>query len=291
MTVAVSQALAARTQDLQPATRRVADFVLADPRAAAGLTIGELAEASGSSTASVVRLCRELGFDGYRDFRTALASELAVREQLWLDRTGDGDIGEGDDIASVVAKITTADVRAVEETARGLSIDELTAVARALLAARQVHVVGMGASGLVAMDLSYKLQRIGRPAMGHSDAHLALTGVALAEGGDVVVAISHSGTTRDTLEVMALAAEGGASTVAVTNAPMSPLAQRADHVLLTAAHETSFRAGASASRLAQLTVVDCVFVAVAQLGYDASRDALVRTADALKGRRGQSTGR
>ena len=121
---------------------------------------------------------------------------------------------------------------------------------------------------------------------------MALTSAALLTPGDVAVAISHSGATQDTVDALALAQRNGATTVAVTNFPRSPLAALADHVLTTAARETTFRSGATASRLAQLTVVDCVFVGVAQRTYETSQRALELTHDAVLDRRvGRKAGR
>ena len=271
--------------DLQPSTRRVAELVLADPGRAAGLTITQLAEASGTSQSTIVRLCREAGLEGYRQFRLALVADLGRSQGESRPAEITGDIAEGDDLASVVAKIAFADARAVEDTGRALSVPELEAVVDAVVAAGRTDIYGVGASGIVAADLQQKLHRIGRVAFSFPDAHLALTSAALLGAGDVAIGISHTGTTLDTADALAIARRNGATTVAITNSPRSQIALGADHVLLTAARETTFRSGATASRLAQLTVVDCVFVGVAQRTFAASQRALEATRDAVRDRR------
>ena len=155
----------------------------------------------------------------------------------------------------------------------------------AIAAARRIDVVGIGASGLVALDLQQKLHRIGLMAFGWTDAHAALTAVALTGPSDVLVAISHSGTTTDVLEPVALAVGRGATTVGLTNFGGSPLAAAAGVVLTTAARELPLRSAATASRIAQLAVVDCLFVGVAQRSYDAAGALLRGTYDAVQGRR------
>ncbi|WP_154793358.1 MurR/RpiR family transcriptional regulator [Occultella kanbiaonis] len=270
---------------LQPSMRRVAEYVLEDPRRAARTTITDLSAASGVSQTTVMRLCHELGLAGYREFRLALAAETGRSDAAAERELRTGDIAEGDDLASVIAKIAYADARAVEDTARSLSVPELEAVVEAIVTAGRVDIYGVGASGTVATDLQQKLHRIGRVAFAHADAHLALTSAALLGERDVAIGISHTGTTIDTVEALRLAGARGATTVALTNAPGSPIARLADRVLLTAARETTFRSGATASRLAQLTVVDCVFVAIAQRTYDASQAALEVTRAAVEDRR------
>lgn len=286
MSTAASVTLTLRAQRdyLQPALRRVADAILADPARATTLSIGELAASAGSSPSSVVRLCRALDLDGYPELRLALAADIARRDPDTGTGGPDGDIAAGDDLASVVAKIAATDIRAVQDTAALLDVAVLEQVIDVLADARRVDLYGVGASGIVAADLQQKLTRIGRVAMAFSDAHLGLTSAALLREGDVAVAISHTGATTDTLDPLMLARRGGATTIAVTNSLRAPLAQVADHVLLTAASETVFRSGATASRLAQLMVVDCVFVGLAQRTFEASQAALEVTYDAVRRR-------
>ncbi len=269
---------------LAPAERRVADRVLTDPAAVSASTISALATACGTSETTVIRFCRAVGFTGYPALRLALAAE-GGRSGAGDGRDLTGDIVADDDLDKVVAKIAFADARAVEETAQQLDLQELHAVIEALVTAPRVDVYGVGASGFVALDLQQKLHRIGRVSFAWPDPHMALTSAALLTQGDVAVAISHSGATQDTLDALDLARRSGATTVAVTNFPRSPLAVLGDHVLTTAARETTFRSGATASRLAQLTVIDCVFVGLAQRTYDTSQRALELTHDAVSSRR------
>lgn len=282
--VPVTVLLAGRMNQLPPSMQRLAQVILADPAQAAAMTIGALATSARVSQSTVVRLCREIGSSGFRQFRLDLAAELG-RRSVGSEEGRSGDIGEGDDLASVIAKIAYSDALAVRETAAALSVSELRGVVEAIVAAPQVAIYGVGASGLVATDLQLKLQRIGRLAAAHSDVHLAVTSAALLGPGDAAVGISHSGMTAETVDALTVAAEHGATTIAITNAPTSSLARVAQRVLVTAAHETSFRSGATASRLAQLTVIDCVFVAVAQHSYAESQAALEVTHAAVTGRR------
>jgi len=283
--VATTVRLRALLPSLAPAEQRVAQRVLDDP-GVSGLTITQLAERCGTSETTIVRFCRAVGFTGYRALRLNLATELG-RERFGSGtaRTVSGDINPGDDLAQVVEKVAFADARAVEETGEQLDIDVLHRVIDALVVARRIDVYGVGASAFVALDFQQKLHRIGHVVLAWADPHIALTSAALLGPDDVAIGVSHSGTTLDTVEAIAEARAHGATTVALTNFPRSPLAKIADHVLTTAARETTFRSGATASRLAQLTVVDCMFVGVAQRTYDRTQAALQATHDAVQGRR------
>ncbi len=155
-------------------------------------------------------------------------------------------------------------------------------VVEAIGAAGRIDIYGAGASGFVASDFQQKLHRIGRIAFYWPDVHSALTSAALLGKGDVAIGISHTGTTSDVIEVLEQARARGATTVALTNFPRSPIADVVHHVLTTAARETTYRSGAMASRLAQLTVVDVLFVGVAARNRTKARRALEVTAEAVQ---------
>ena len=262
---------------------RVARQVLDDPRGVADSTITELAQRCDTSETTVVRFCRTLGLAGYPQLRLTLATESGRTDTG--ARVVGSDISPGDDLATVVEKIAFADARAVEETAAQLDAAALQAVVDALVSAGRIDVYGVGASAFVAMDLQQKLHRIGRIAFAWSDTHVALTSAALLRPGDVAIGISHTGVTSDTIDALAQARRSGATTVAVTNFPRAPIVDVADHVLTTAVRETTYRSGAMASRLAQLTLVDFMFVGVAQQTGAETRAALEATHDAVSNRR------
>lgn len=277
---------------LHEALRRIADTVLGDPQAAADLSIAQLAEAAGSSPASVVRLCRDLGFTGYREFRFALRADLAYshgRDARHASRADLGhlqrDIDPADDLAEVVAKVAFADSRAVTETAERVDLGELAAITDAIAGARRIATFGVGASGFAATDLQQKLSRIGLWAAAYTDAHEGLPAAALLDSEDVAVGISHGGDTVDVVDALRIAGGAGARTVGLSNTPGSPVVRIADHSLLTAAQESPFRSGATASRLAQLALVDIIFVAVAQRHHETATRALARTLEAVSSRR------
>jgi DNA-binding MurR/RpiR family transcriptional regulator len=269
---------------LARAEQRVAKVVLENPGTVAHRSITEVAEQAGTSETTVTRFCKAIGVGGYPELRIALAADTA-RSQARANHDMGGDIGPGDDLKQVVGKVAFADARAVEETAEQLDIESLDKVVQAVAGARRVDVYGFGASAFVAFDLQQKLHRIGLTCFAWNDTHIALTSAAVLTGADVAVGISHTGSTAETVEALRVARETGATTVALTNFPRSPITEIADHVLTTAARETTFRSGAMASRIAQLTVIDCLFIGVAQHHVDTAKTALEATYEAVSGHR------
>ncbi|GAB3438111.1 MurR/RpiR family transcriptional regulator [Streptomonospora sediminis] len=277
---------------LAPSEQRVAQRIVDDPERAAACSITQLAKDCDTSEATVIRFCRTIDFTGYRELRLALATEAGQARGAGIStREVVSDISPDDTLVTVVEKIAHTDSRAVEDTAAQLDTDVLQAVVERMAVARRVDIYGVGASGFVAADLQQKLHRIGITSFAWSDTHVMLTSAALLGRDDVALAVSHTGSTIDTINALTEARRRGATTVAITNFPRSPISEAADHVLTTSARETTFRSGATASRLAQLTVIDCLFVGLAQSRYTDSRNALATTYDAVRGLRVGETGR
>lgn len=272
--------------DLRPSERRIAELFLSDPAGTSALSVAALAERGGTSTTTVIRFCKRMNYPRLQDLRIDVLNEVA-RETFETASLSDvsGDIDQDDSLENVIAKISLAETLSIADTARVLQIHELARAAERVGAATRVDIFGVGASAFVGLDLQQKLTRIGRVALSWSDSHSAWTSAATLGPTSVAIAISHSGNTADTIDFLAIARESGAATIAITNHAASELTEHADTTLTTAARETAFRSGALGSRIAQLMVVDCLFIAVAKANYDESIAALRRTYAAVQSRR------
>ena len=266
---------------LRPAEARLADALLADPAAWATRPMTELAAASDTSPTTLVRFSRRLGYDSFRELRVDLATGAAEERMRAGAGADTSDIDRDDTLDEIIGKIVTNETLSISDTAAALDRAELRRAVDAVAGARRIDLFGVGASSVVRLDLEQKLSRIGLAALGWADAHAAWTAAAVLPRGSVAVGISHSGKTAETLRFLRLASERGVRTIALTNFAESPLATAADIVLLTAAREHRFRSGALGSRIAQLTVVDCLFTGVVQATYERSADAVRRTRDAV----------
>ncbi|MCC3765149.1 MurR/RpiR family transcriptional regulator [Glycomyces sp. TRM65418] len=270
---------------LPDALQRVAATILDDPDTAAKASIVDLAERAGTSTATVTRFCRTLGFPGYAALRVALAAENGRVAQARWETDIDKEIEPGDSLDQVLGVVAGADSRAIQETASQLDLDLVGRVAEAVAAAERVELFGLGSSGTAAREMAFRLERIRVPCWFRSDAHSALTNAALLRSGDVAIGLSHSGRTREGVEVLAEARDQGALAVAVTSFARSPMAEAADVVLTTAVHETTFRLAALSALHSQLLVLDLIYVAVAQRTFERTTEAFEVTARAVQAHR------
>ncbi len=276
----IQSSIEASAASFTPTMRRVAGAIRDNPAIVLDKTISELAELCGTSVASIVRFCRAIGVSGYAELRMSLATELGKEAaQFGADRTLGAEIARTDTLEHMAQKVASLEMLAIEETVSGLDFKALERVVTALDRAKRILLFGIGASHFVARDLQHKLFRVGRNAFLLADAHEAWSGALLSPRSTVAIGFSHSGSTADTVKFLALARQHGALAVAITGVAESDLAQAADEVLIARARESALRAGAMVSRIAQLVIVDCLFLGVARLGYEQTIDALQRTRD------------
>ena len=266
----------------------IANCILQDPVQVSRMNISKLAEHSDTSVASVVRFSKTVGYKGFPEFRMALVGEVSRMGQVGIDISElDSGITVDDSPAEIIRKISAADALAIQATAQRLDVASFSAVVDAWEKAKAIGIFGVASGGFVAMDLQLKLNRQGKNAFAWRDIHNALTSLSLLGPGDSLVAISHSGTTVDIVDVMQEFKNRGVTIILITNALRSPATAIADIVLFTSARETTFRSGATASRIAQLTVVDCLCVALAQRNWSGTRAALDQSRAAVGSRSGR----
>lgn len=286
--MSIQTRIAGAAETLPPSLARIARAVSDNPGIVVDSTITELAAICETSVASVVRFCRSVDVDGYAALRMALAAELGRESVQFSASTGFGsEISLDDSLREATAKVAALEVLAIEETIAGLDDERLDEAVAALDGAQRILLFGIGASGLVAADFGQKLLRIGRAAVILTDAHVASAAAALSADDTVAVGISQSGTTIETQRFLEAARGAGTKTIAITGVADSTVAASGDVVLLTHAREPRLRAGAMVSRIAQLALVDCLFVGVARRRRADAVEALQRTAEATQALRAE----
>lgn len=262
--MSILNAIEERLPSLHPKERELADFLLSRPQEAVQMTISELAQEAGSSTATVSRFCRTFHFQGFSDFKMKLAAELATQPAAAQYQ----DIVAGNPLQEIVAAITSNHLRSLTDTTNLLDLHQLRAAISALHAASRIDLYGVATSGMVAADFFHKLIRIGKAAAVFSDHHLQLTSAASLTERDVAVGISYSGETLEIIDALRCAAERGATTISITKFGHTTLAAGASIRLFTSSSEAGMRRGDMASRMAQLHVVDILFTGLVSEHFD-----------------------
>ncbi|RSL31454.1 MurR/RpiR family transcriptional regulator [Salibacterium salarium] len=268
------------SEKLKGAEKKLADYMFHHYEKIIHQSITDLAEYSDTSESTVVRFCKKLGYKGYQDLKINLAREIIKPEQHIHEV-----IEPDDDVVTIKKKIFQSNIQALYDSMEICSNDELEKAINAVAGSNHVEFYGVGGSGNVAVDAQHKFLKVGIKCFAYTDVALQSMSASVLSPNDVVIAISHTGSHTDTLHAMKLAKEQGATTISITNFSKSPITRIADINLYTTSKETMFRTDATASRIAQLTIVDTLFTGVANRHYERAYSNIQKTRDSTANKR------
>ncbi|MDC9825318.1 MurR/RpiR family transcriptional regulator [Devosia sp. ZB163] len=257
--MSVLKLLAAKLDTMTEADRQIAQFILDDPERMMGLSSAALAKQTGRSQSSVVKFSQKQGYEGYQQLKLAVNKAKA---QEWQAPAGviHGSIGANDSYMTILQKMIGSKLLSMRETMAANTEETIEATLRALVGARRVQLAGVGASSLVARDFSYKLLKIGRTVLLDNDSHIQISNASTLNHEDVLIALSYTGASLETLRIAELARARGATVISITGMQPNPLLELSNIQLYTIADEERVRSSAITSRDAQLMLTDMLFI-------------------------------
>jgi len=264
------------TPELSRAEQRVARWVVKHPKQASRSTLASIAAECEVSEPTVIRFCRHIGLEGFREFTIRLTEDLSrpvsnVHNNVSADDTASDAVTKVMD-ASIGSLI---DMRAIMSS---LPVDEAVA---AMAGARQIAFAGLGASGHVAADACQKFFRLGTPCAALTNTPDILQFAGVLEPGDVIVFISHGGIWPELARAAEFAKRRGATVIALTDQG-SRLASVASIVFPCEGVEDPSIYTPMSSRLAHLALLDALQVALALVLGDTAVDKLKQSRQALQ---------
>ncbi|BBQ82743.1 MULTISPECIES: MurR/RpiR family transcriptional regulator [Enterobacteriaceae] len=252
-----------RYPQLAQSDRKLADFILVQPDLARHLSSQQLASQAGVSQSSVVKFAQKLGFKGFPALKLALSEALASNANPHSVAVHNQICGD-DPLRLVGEKLIKDNVAAMHASLDVNSEDKLLETVNLLRNARRIVLTGIGASGLVARNFSWKLMKIGFNAVAELDMHALLATVQAMTQDDLLLAVSYSGARREINLAADETLRVGGKVLAITGFSPNTLQQRATHCLYTIAEEQATRSAAISSTSAQMMLTDLLFMGLVQ---------------------------
>ncbi|AGB74460.1 MULTISPECIES: MurR/RpiR family transcriptional regulator [Rhizobium] len=267
--MSILKKISAQLETMAPADRQIGQFIIDNPDQMLRLSSAALAVETGRSQSSVVKFSQKLGYAGYQELKLAVSEAKA---QEWQAPAGmiHGTIEVGDGYLTILQKLLGSKMQAMQQTISVNNEADIEKALEALHDARRIHLVGVGASSLVARDFSYKLMKLGRNVLHDSDSHVQMANASTLGPDDLLFALSYSGASIETLRIAELASQRQATVIAVTGLQDNPLARVADICLHTVGDEDRVRSSAITARDAQLMLTDLLFILLVQRQPDAN---------------------
>lgn len=266
-------------EDFTDSEKLIADYLLSNNESIINLSAKEIGEITNTSAATLIRFSKKLGFESLNEMKLKLSMSLR-------------DIKEKADFEYINKKLETTDIiygikksidKVMEKTVNLIQEEDLEKAIELLSKAKNIYIYSVGVSGLVGQDFYYKLSRINKRCIAHADTHLQITSSILMEPGDVAVAISYSGTTKEVIKCVENANKNNVPVISITKASISnKLEDLSDITLKVPYVEKSLREGAMSSRISQLAIIDMLFIGMAKENIEEVENKLVVTREAVK---------
>lgn len=245
------------------AERKVADFILNNPEKAVTLVVSELANYSGVSDATVIRLCKHIGFQGYQQLKIYLSRDIG-RKQVggeYLADTTPSDTVEG------VFHNIASDIIAI---CKGIRQEEMMACVQLIQSCGYVHLAAVGNSTTLANYMGFRLGRLGARCTYNMLPEQFLNHINLAQPEDIVLAISQSGSSIQVVHAAKLAKEKNLKIIVIAAHEFSPLSKLADHLLLSGIDERPLDINSKYSLLREQVVIDALLQFIGAVGSEDS---------------------
>jgi len=254
--------------------KRIADWILDNPKEILSLSIIDLADRCGCSEATIVRFAKRMGFSGYQELKISIAQETN-------STSASINIKSGDSMEEVYDKVCNDIYCSLERTKMVLDTKKLESACEKIAFADRVVIFGLGNSASIALDASHKLQRTGCNAYAYSDNHMQVIAASHLTSKDVAIGISHSGSSKDIVDALKIAKESGATTIAITNEGKSPIQKFSDITLFTSSDETKHSILALNSRISQLSIINAIYFYIVYNKSETSLDSIKGTEQSL----------
>lgn len=251
---------------LTAAEQTIADYILQNSQEVIHMPIDALARNAGVAKSAIIRCCKSLGFDGYSDLKIALAMELSQHKKLNYNPY----IDPQDDAGTILDKVFSANVKTLHDTSEKLNREVLQKAVDVLDKAGIIYIYAIGTSAGIANEFQYRLMQIGKTALCIQDVPTMKVSSLNIKEGDVAVGISHSGRTIATIEALQLAAAKGAETICITSYPKSEITKSSRLAIEIYSDEIDYPMEAISSRIAHLSVIDVLTIALSARNYDAA---------------------
>ena len=260
----VLERLSEEWEALTPEAQKAARYVLENPRDVGVSTVREIARAARVKPNTVVRMARQVGYEGYEDFREPFRQAIRAGGLSFPDRARWlQEIGRQGELGGLYADMVGAAIRNIEDSFAAISADQVQAAAKAIWASRNVYTLGVGVNNSNARNFTYlastgmvDFHAIPRPGS------VAVDDLAWADDRDVLIAITCAPYRAEVVEAVRIAREQGLCVVGISDSPASPVIIGADHGFVLSAETPQFFPS-SVSTIAFLETLLSFVIAVA----------------------------
>lgn len=272
MTVSIRLQIKTLYKDLSLKEQAIADYILENPSKVSHSSISDLSNELGIADSTFFQFTKKLGYNGFKDFKMA----MLMQENDFSAISIHENIQKSDNELTMAQKVFDSNMTTLTDTKNLLKEEDLKLAAAMINQSKRLFFFGVGGSEIVATDAYHKFLRSPITVFHSSDYHIQLMEASLLTPDDCGIFISHTGKSRETIELAQVAKNNGAKIIVITSHAASPLAKLGDVIFISISEETEFRSEALASRIAQLSIMDSLYVILMFINRDKAQQSIAK---------------
>lgn len=272
MTVSIRLQIKTLYKDLSLKEQAIADYILENPSKVSHSSISDLSNELGIADSTFFQFTKKLGYNGFKDFKMA----MLMQENDFSAISIHENIQKSDNELTMAQKVFDSNMTTLTDTKNLLKEEDLKLAAAMINQSKRLFFFGVGGSEIVATDAYHKFLRSPITVFHSSDYHIQLMEASLLTPDDCGIFISHTGKSRETIELAQVAKNNGAKIIVITSHAASPLAKLGDVVFISISEETEFRSETLASRIAQLSIMDSLYVILMFINRDKAQQSIAK---------------
>ncbi|WP_192988070.1 MurR/RpiR family transcriptional regulator [Carnobacterium mobile] len=279
MPVSIRLQIKTMYNDFSPKEQAIADYILKNPSKVSHSSISDLANELEIADSTFFQFTKKLGYNGFKDFKLSMLMQENDLPAISIHEN----IQKNDNELTMAQKVFDSNISTLTDTRKLLKEEDLKHAANMIGSSKRLFLFGVGGSEIVATDAYHKFLRTSISVFHSTDYHIQLMEVSLLTKDDCAIIISHTGRSKETIYIAESAKETGAKIIVVTSQANSPLAKLGDIVFISISEETEFRSEALASRIAQLSIIDSLYVILRFFTQKKSQDSISKVRRVISG--------
>lgn len=204
-----------------------ADYIMQNREQVICMPIAELSEILGIASSTIVAATKKLGFNGYRELKISLASELLNPAESWGPAKEESDSLK----PNIYSRVLQSNINVLQESLQNLKYDQLEKAAAWLLEAPHIYLFGIGTSNILAREAYDFFFRLGLTCTHHENWHYQLLDISRIGGADAALLISQSGVNKDIISLAERLKDRNCHIIGISNYMGTPFSKYTDILL------------------------------------------------------------
>lgn len=262
--------------NLSESEKVIAMYVIKNKKIIGEITSTELAKKIGVSQSSIIKFIKKIGFSGYVAFKLQLERDLEHKKNLLKNKIH-SEIDLEDSLEEVTKKTLAETVEALNTTVGVIDYKNFETIIEKIRESGRILIIGTGMSSIVARDLELKLMKIKIDTVHYESKQMQLMKLSTMDVNDLIIAISHRGETQEILDVVGIAKEMNICVISITSIGKNTLSSLSDYNIGVVSKESILRSSAISSRMAQMIILDSIFLRLMQKDYERVKEYIDRS--------------